>query len=78
MAKETFEHNGEKYTVKGEWDGNTFTAQAFLGRKKASDPFEIKRPKGKDVAPDDVLEQTVFNAAKNDVIHGDGVSEAKA
>jgi len=43
MAKLNFEHDGAKYAVKGEWDGNTFTAQAFKGKKEASDPFSITK-----------------------------------
>ncbi len=75
MAKLNFEHDSQKFAVKGEWEGDTFTAQAFKGKKPASDPFAIKRAKGKDAAPDSILEETVLNAAKNDVINGDGVSE---
>lgn len=76
MAKLSFEHDGEKYNVKGEWEGDTFTAQAFKGRKAASDPFSITKDKKADSASDDVLEQTVLSAAKNDVISGDGVTAA--
>lgn len=74
MAKLNFEHDSQKFAVKGEWDGDTFTAQAFKGKKPASDPFSIKRAKGKDAAPDSVLEETVLAAAKNDVMSGNGVS----
>lgn len=77
MAKLNFEHDGGKYSVKGEWEKNTFTAQAFKGKTPASDPFLIERPKGKDCAPDDVLETTAMEAAKADVISGDGVSSAE-
>ena len=35
MATLKFKHEDKNYTVKGEWDKNTFTAQAFQGKKEA-------------------------------------------
>ncbi|MEE9348323.1 MAG: hypothetical protein V3U82_09005, partial [Robiginitomaculum sp.] len=64
---------GAKYSVKGEWEGKTFTAQAFKGKTAASDPFTIK--KEKDSADDSALEAAVMNAAQADVVSGNGVSE---
>jgi|GEM_PF-736722 len=77
MAKLNFEHDGAKYAVKGEWDGNTFTAQAFKGKKEASDPFSITKEAKGDMADDAELEAVVMNSAKDDVIAGNGVSEAE-
>ncbi len=77
MAKLNFEHDGAKYAVKGEWDGNTFTAQAFKGKKEASDPFSITKEAKGDMADDVELEAVVMNSAKDDVIAGNGVSEAE-
>lgn len=76
MAKTTFEHKGEKYTISGEWDGNVFTASAKQGRKTASDPFSIERPKGDDVAGDDILETAAFNAVKASIEDGSALSSA--
>ncbi len=77
MAKLNFEHDGQKFAVKGEWDGNTFTAQAFKGKKEASDPFSITKDAEADMAEDEALEAVVMNSAKEDVISGNGVSGAE-
>lgn len=75
MAKMNFEHEGEKYTVKGEWKGKTFTAQAFKGKKPASDPFTlVKEGKKSELAEDEILEKVAMTSAKDDVIAGEGVS----
>lgn len=76
MAKLNFEHEDQKFAVKGEWDGNTFTAQAFKGKKAASDPFSITKDPKAETADDEALEAVVMNSAKEDVISGNGVSEA--
>ena len=77
MAKMNFEHDGQKYTVKGEWEGKTFTAQAFIGKTPASDPFTmVKDGKASELAEDEVLENVAMTSAEDDVIAGDGVSEA--
>ena len=76
MAKLNFEHEEQKFSVKGEWDGSTFTAQAFKGKKPASDPFSITKDAKADNADDEALEAVVMNSAKDDVINGNGVSEA--
>ncbi len=67
-----FKHEDKNYTVKGEWEGDTFTAQAFIGKKEASAPFTITKEKPKDgtLADDEALENIVMEAAKNDVING--------
>lgn len=74
MATLKFKHEDKNYTVKGEWDKNTFTAQAFQGKKEASAVFTMEKTKVKDgeLASDDALETAVMEAAKNDVINGDG------
>lgn len=77
MAKMNFEHDEQKFSVKGDWDGNTFTAQAFKGKKPASDPFSITKDANAEHADDDALEAVVMNSAKDDVIAGNGVSEAE-
>ena len=77
MAKLNFEHDGAKYAVKGEWDGNTFTAQAFKGKKEASDPFSITKDAKADMADDEALEAVVMNSAKDDVIDGNGLTESE-
>lgn len=77
MAKMNFEHDGAKFTVKGEWDGDTFTAQAFKGKKPASDPFTLKKEK-KNMADDSALEAAVMESAKDDVVSGNGVSGVEA
>jgi len=76
MAKTTFEHKNEKYTISGEWDGNVFTATAKQGRKIASDPFSIERPTGKDAPEDDILETAAFNAVKASIEDGSALSSA--
>jgi len=77
MSKLNFEHEGAKFTVKGEWDGDTYTAQAFKGKKEASDPFSVTRDKkDKNPASDEALQNAVLTAAKDDVISGNGVSES--
>jgi hypothetical protein len=67
-----FSHDGKNYVVKGEWEKNTFTAQAFAGKKIASDPFHVTKEKKKGVtlADDADLESVVMEAAKNEVIDG--------
>ena len=45
MATLKFKHEDKNYTVKGEWDKNTFTAQAFAGKKAASAPFSVVKKK---------------------------------
>ncbi len=76
MTKTTFEHKGEKYTITGEWDGDVFTASAKLGRKVASDPFSIERPKGDDVASDDILQTAAFDAVKASIEDGSALTSA--
>ena len=73
MATLKFKHEEKNYTVKGEWDGKTFTAQAFQGKKEASDTYSVVKEKVKDgvLAEDTALEEAVMEAAKNDVLNGD-------
>lgn len=73
MSTLKFKHEDKNYTVKGEWDGKTFTAQAFQGKKEASDTFSVVKEKVKDgvLADDSALEAAVMEAAKNDVLSGD-------
>ena len=68
-----FKHEDKNYTVKGEWDKNVFTAQAFAGKKEASAPFSVKKEKTKGavLADDEILENVAMEAAKNDVISGE-------
>jgi len=68
-----FKHDDKNYTVKGEWDKKTFTAQAWHGKKQASATFSIQKEKIKDgtLADDEALETVVMEAAKNDVVNGD-------
>ncbi len=68
-----FKHEDKNYTVKGEWDKDTFTAQAFAGKKEAGAPFAVvkEKVKGGLLAEDDALENAVMEAAKNDVITGE-------
>lgn len=72
MATLKFKHEEKNYTVKGEWDKNTFTAQAFQGKKEASSVFTMEKTKVKDgeLAEDDALANAVMEAAKDDVING--------
>ncbi|PHR91236.1 MAG: hypothetical protein COA69_12035 [Robiginitomaculum sp.] len=72
MKTSKFGHDGKNYTLKGEWDRNTFTAQAFAGKKPASSPFMVVKEKLKDgvVADDEALENAVMDAAKSEVISG--------
>ncbi len=72
MSTLKFKHEDKNYTVKGEWDKNTFTAQAFQGKKEASAVFSIEKAKVKDgeLADDDALANVVMEAAKEDVISG--------
>ncbi len=67
-----FKHQDKNYTVKGEWEKDVFTAQAFQGKTEASATFSIKREKPKDgvLADDEALENVVMQAAKEDVING--------
>ncbi len=73
MATLKFKHKDKNYTVKGEWSKNTFTAQAFAGKKIASSPFSVvkEKVKGGEIAGDDALENAVLEAAKNEVISGE-------
>lgn len=73
MKSMKFEHDGKKYTVKGEWDKDTFTAQAFAGKKPASDPYHVTKENVIDgiVANDVDLEKVVMEAAKAEVISGE-------
>jgi len=73
MKSMKFEHDGTKYTVKGEWEKDTFTAQAFAGKKPASDQFVVKKEKLKkgELAEDSALENVVMEAAKNEVLSGE-------
>jgi len=73
MKSMKFEHDGTKYTVKGEWEKDTFTAQAFAGKKPASDPFHVTKEKLKkgEIADDTALEDVVMEAAKNEVVSGE-------
>ncbi|MEE9272509.1 MAG: hypothetical protein V3U57_04500 [Robiginitomaculum sp.] len=68
-----FKHEDKNYTVKGEWDKDTFTAQTFQGKKEASGVFSVAKEKVKDgvLADDAALETVVMEAAKNDVINGE-------
>jgi len=68
-----FKHEDKNYTVKGEWDKKTFTAQAWQGKKEASAAFSIQKEKIKDgtLADDEALETVVMEAAKNDVLNGE-------
>ena len=72
MTPLKFKHEDKNYTVKGEWKKNTFTAQAFQGKKEASSVFSIEKPKSKDdaLADDDALANAVMEAAKDEVING--------
>ncbi|MCF6221702.1 MAG: hypothetical protein L3J65_11370 [Robiginitomaculum sp.] len=72
MATLKFKHEDKNYTVKGEWDKNTFTAQAFQGKKEASTVFSMEKTKVNDgeLAADDALANAVMEAAKDDVING--------
>lgn len=72
-----FSHDGKNYTVKGEWDKNTFTAQAFAGKKEASSPFSVVKGKVKDglMAEDTALEEAVLESAKSEVIAGEYAPE---
>ena len=78
MATLKFKHEDKNYTVKGEWDKNTFTAQAFAGKKAASAPFSVVKEKLKDgqMADDSALEEAVLEAAKNEVVSGEYEPEA--
>ncbi len=73
MTTIKFKHEDKNYTVKGEWKKNTFTAQAFAGKKTASAPFSVVKEKLKDgqMAGDDALESAVMEAAKNEVVSGE-------
>lgn len=73
MKTMKFSHDGKNYTVKGEWDKKTFTAQAFAGKKEASSPFAVVKEKLKDgvLANDEALEEAVMDSAKSEVIAGD-------
>ncbi|PHS42034.1 MAG: hypothetical protein COA91_01330 [Robiginitomaculum sp.] len=68
-----FTHEEKSYTVKGEWDKDTFTAQAWQGKKQASAPFSIQKEKIEKgtLADDEALEGVVMEAAKNDVVNGE-------
>ena len=68
-----FKHNDKNYTVKGEWKKDTFTAQAWHGKKEASAAFSIQKQNPKDgaLADDEALENAVMEAAKNEVINGE-------
>ena len=72
MASLKFKHADKNYIVKGQWDGKTFTAQAFHGKKEASETFCVVKEKVKDgvLATDEALEAAVLDAAKADVING--------
>lgn len=78
MATLKFKHEDKNYTVKGEWDKNTFTAQAFAGKKAASASFSVVKEKLKDgeMADNGALEGAVLEAAKNEVISGEYEPEA--
>ena len=73
MTTIKFKHDDKNYTVKGEWKKNTFTAQAFAGKKEASSVFSVTKEKIKDgvMADDSALENVVIESAKNEVISGD-------
>lgn len=68
-----FKHEDKNYTVKGEWVKNTFTAQAFQGKKEASAAFSVEKTKVKngELADDAALETIVMDAAKDEVINGE-------
>jgi len=73
MTTLKFKHEDKNYTVKGEWEKDTFTAQAFQGKKEASSMFSIEKTKTKDgeLADDDALANAVMDAAKDEVINGE-------
>ena len=72
MKNLKFSHEGKNYVVKGEWDNNVFTAQAYAGKKTVSAPFTIAKDSvDGTVADDEALENAVLEAAKNDVISGE-------
>lgn len=73
MKSMKFEHDVKKCTVKGEWVKKTFTAQAFAGKKPASDPFHVTKEKLKkgEIADDAALEEVVMEATKNEVVSGE-------
>lgn len=73
MANTKFSHDGKNYTIKGEWDKNTFTAQAFAGKTAASHVFSVEKPtkKGTQVADDKSLEEIVIDSVKQDVESGE-------
>ena len=66
-----FTHEEKNYTVKGEWDKDTFTAQAWLGKQQASAPFSIQKEKIEKgtLADDEALENVVMEAARSEVIN---------
>ena len=73
MKSMKFEHDGKKYVVVGKWVKDKFTAQAFAGKKPASDPFHVTKEKLKkgEIADDAALEEVVMEAAKNEVLSGE-------
>lgn len=73
MTTIKFKHDEKNYTVKGEWDKNTFTAQAFAGKKEVSSVFSVTKEKikGGVIADDSALENVVMESAKNEVVSGD-------
>lgn len=68
-----FSHEDKNYTVKGEWEKDTFTAQAFAGKKVASSAFAVvkEKLKGGVLAEDADLEAAVMESAKNEVVAGE-------
>ena len=48
MTTLKFKHEDKNYTVKGEWVKNTFSAQAWQGKKEASSVFSIEKTTPKD------------------------------
>ena len=73
MTTLKFKHEDKNYTVKGEWDKDIFTAQAYQGKKEASSMFSIEKTKAKEgeLADDDALANAVMEAAKDEVINGE-------
>lgn len=72
-----FKHNEKNITIKGEWDKDTFTAQAFAGKKEMSAPYSVTKEPPKDgmLADDSFLEDAAMNAAKNDVESGEFLAQ---
>ncbi len=73
MATLKFKHHDKNYTVKGEWDKNIFSAQAWCGQKEVSSIFSLDKTSLKkgELADDDQLAEAVMVTAKAEVIGGE-------